>query len=68
MMKKNMCLFERISKAGIGSFFLLITIGFVLSGFTVFPFFGFLFAAPAFFVAMYFFRAHLNRSCEIEAE
>ena len=67
-MKKNICLFERLSKAGIGSFFLLVAISFVFSGFTVFPFFGFLFAIPAFFVAMYFFRVHLNRSCEIELD
>jgi hypothetical protein len=67
-MKKNMCLFERISKVGIGSFFLLVTIGFILSGFTVFPFLGFLFAIPALLVSIFFFRAHVNQNCQIEFE
>ena len=67
-MKKNMCLFERISKVGIGSFFLLVAIGLMLSGITVFPIFGFLFAFPVLLVSIYFFSAHLNQSCQIEGE
>jgi hypothetical protein len=66
MMKKNMCLFERISKVGIGLFFLLVTIGLMLSGITVFPIFGFIFAFPVLLVSIYFFAAHLNQSCQIE--
>ncbi len=65
-MKKNICLFERFSKTGIGLFFLLFGIGLILSGFTVFPFFGFLFAMPVLLVSFYFFRAHLSDSCQIE--
>jgi hypothetical protein len=68
MMKKNMCLLERISKVGIGSFFLLMAIGLMLSGLTVFPIFGFLFAFPVLLVSIYFFGAHLNQSCQIEGE
>lgn len=67
-MKKNMCFFERISKVGIGLFFLLVAIGLMLSGITVFPIFGFLFAFPVLLVSIYFFSAHLNQSCQIKGE
>lgn len=65
---KNICIVERISKAGIGLFFLFIAAGFLLSGITVLPFFGFLLAVPALLASIYFFSAHLNKSCEIEVE
>jgi hypothetical protein len=65
-MIKNICIVERISKAGIGLFFLVTAAAFVLSGITVLPFIGFLLAIPAFFLSIYFFYAHLNRSCEID--
>lgn len=65
---KNICIVERISKAGIGLFFLFITAGFLLSGITVLPFFGFLLAVPALLASIYFFSAHLNKSCEIDFE
>lgn len=65
---KNTCIVERISKAGIGLFFLFITAGFLLSGVTVLPLFGFLLAVPALLASIYFFSAHLNKSCEIEVE
>ena len=65
-MNKLTCIVERISKAGIGLFFLLTAAGFLLSGITVLPFIGFLLAVPAFFASAYFFSAHLNKSCEIE--
>ena len=65
---KNICIVERISKAGIGLFFLFVSTGFMLSGITVFPFFGFFLAVPAFLVSIYFFSTHLNKSCEIEIE
>ena len=64
----KICIVERISKAGIGLFFLLIAAGFLLSGITVLPFFGFLLAVPALIASIYFFAAHLNKSCEIEVE
>ncbi len=63
---ENMCLFERFSKIGAGLFFLLVSLGFMLSGVTVLPIFGFLIALPLFLISMYFFRAHLNKECQIE--
>jgi hypothetical protein len=65
---KNICIVERISKAGIGLFFLFIAVGFLLSGITVLPFFGFLLAVPALLASIYFFSVHLNKSCEIEVD
>jgi len=63
---KNLCLVERVSKFGLGLFFLLTAVGFMLSGITIFPIFGFILAAPLLIVSFYFFRAHLNKSCQIE--
>jgi hypothetical protein len=63
---KNFCLIERFSKLGLGFIFLLISVGFMLSGITVLPIFGFIIAAPLLFVSFYFFRAHLNKDCQIE--
>jgi hypothetical protein len=63
---KNMCLVERFSKIGAGIFFLIISIGFMLSGITVLPIFGFLMAVPLLLISFYFFRAHLNKDCQIE--
>ncbi len=67
-MNKNICIVERISKAGIGIFFLLTAFAFLVSGVTVFPFFGFLLAVPALLASIYFFSVHLNRNCEIEVK
>ena len=67
-MEKEMCLFERFSKLALGIFFLISAIGFILSGITILPIFGFLLAVPALLVSLYFFRAHLNRSCQIGVE
>ncbi len=63
---KNLCLFERFSKLGLGLFFLLTAVGFMLSGITVLPIIGFIFAVPLLIVSFYFFRAHLNKNCQIE--
>jgi hypothetical protein len=65
---KNICIVERISKAGLGLFFLFVTAGFMLSGITVLPLFGFLLAVPALLASIYFFSAHLNKGCEIEVD
>jgi len=65
---KNICIVERISKASIGVFLLFVASGFMLSGITVLPLFGFLLAVPALLASIYFFSAHLNKSCEIEVE
>jgi hypothetical protein len=61
------CLFERFSKIGLGILFLLISIGFMLSGVTVLPIFGFVIALPFFLLSLYFFRAHMNKACQIKA-
>jgi len=63
---KNTCLSERVSKMALGLFFLFISVGFMLSGITVLPIFGFLIALPLLFFSLYFFRAHLNKACQIE--
>ena len=68
LMKKNICIVERISKAGVGLFFLITAVAFLVSGITILPFFGFFLAVPAFIASAYFFSAHLNKSCEIEAK
>jgi hypothetical protein len=65
---KNICIFEQISKTSLGLFFLIVTAGFMLSGITVLPLFGFLLAVPALLASIYFFSAHLNKGCEIEVE
>lgn len=59
---------ERILKAGFGLFFLVTSAAFILSGFTVFPFFGFLLAIPVFFLSLYFFSVHMGKNCEIGAQ
>jgi hypothetical protein len=63
---ENLCLFERFSKIGLGLFFLIVSLGFVLSGITVLPIFGLFIALPLFLISLYFFRAHLNKECQIE--
>ena len=65
---KNLCFLERISKVSIGLFFLFVAAGFLLSGITVLPLFGFLLAVPALLASIYFFSVHLNKSCEIKVE
>ena len=64
-MMKNLCLFERFSKLGLGFFFLLTAFGFMVSGITILPIVGFIFAVPLLIVSFYFFRAHLNKDCQI---
>ena len=63
---KNLCLFERFSKLGLGFFFLLTAFGFMVSGITILPIVGFIFAVPLLIVSFYFFRAHLNKNCQID--
>jgi hypothetical protein len=62
----NSCFMERFSKIGLGFLFLLISFAFAVSGVTVLPIFGFIVAVPLLGVSVYFFRAHLNRECQIE--
>ena len=64
---ENSCLFERFSKIGLGILFLLTSFGFILSGVTVLPIFGFMIALPFFLLSLYFFRVHINKACQIKA-
>jgi len=65
-MNKNFCFYEKFSKFSIGMILLVFSLGLMVSGFTVFPVFGFVIAVPFFLISVYFFRAHLNRECQIE--
>jgi len=65
-MNKLSCYYEKISKFSIGLVFLVFSLGFMISGFTILPVFGFIVAVPFFLISVYFFRAHLNRECQIE--
>jgi len=44
----------------------LTAFGFMLSGITVLPIFGFIFAVPLLMVSFYFFSAHLKKDCQIK--
>jgi len=65
-MNNNFCIVERFSKLSIGFFFLILSAALVLSGFTVLPVFGIFVALPFLLVSLYFFRAHLNKDCQLE--
>ena len=63
---KDACPFERFLKVVLGLFFLFTSVGFILSGITVFPICSFLVAFLFLFFSFYFFRAHLDKACQIE--
>ena len=63
---EDFCLVERFSKIGLAIVFLMISFAFILSGITVLPFVGFVIALPFVLFSIYFFRAHLNKECQIE--
>lgn len=65
-MNKNICLTEKFMKLGFALFFLSTAIAFIVSAFTVLPFFGFIFAIPAVAASFYFLTVHLNDRCQIE--
>jgi len=65
-MNKYFCFYEKLSKFSIGMILLVFSLAFMISGFTVLPVFGFVIAIPVFLISLYFFRAHLNRDCQIE--
>jgi hypothetical protein len=66
MIMENLCLFERLSKLGLGLFFLLISIVFMVSGFTVLPVFGLVIALAFFLISIYVFRVRLKKDCQIQ--
>ena len=59
------CYIERISKLGIGITLLIFGLGLVVIGLTILPVFGLVLAAPVLLASGYFFKAHLNRECQI---
>jgi hypothetical protein len=60
------CYIERLSKLGIGITLLIFGLGLVVIGLTIIPVFGLIFAAPVLLASGYFFKAHLNRECQID--
>jgi hypothetical protein len=64
-MERIRCFSVKVSKLVVGTLFLFMGAAFLLLGFTVIPVFGFILAIPAFALAIYFIRVHLNRRCEI---
>jgi hypothetical protein len=59
------CFYERLSKLGIGVTLLVFGLGLVVIGLTILPVFGLVLAAPVLLASGYFFKAHLNRECQI---
>ena len=64
-MEKATCYPERISKFGLGMIFLLLAATFFILGFTALPILGILIAAPFAGGSVYFFRAHLDKNCQL---
>ncbi len=63
----NFCLPQQISKMALGVFFAFATLGLVISGFTVLPVIGFIAAVPFALISYYFFKAHLDKQCELKS-
>ena len=61
------CLFERISALTIGVLLSVGAVGATIIGFTVLPVIGLIIAVPLAALAVYFFRVHLNRQCQIQS-
>lgn len=64
-MENTTCYPERISKFGLGTIFLILAFTFVILGFTALPIIGLLVAVPFLGGAIYFFRAHLDKNCQL---
>lgn len=59
------CLPQWFTKLTLSMLLFAMGLGAVIVGLTVLPFVGLIFAVPFFALAIYFFRAYLNRQCEI---
>ena len=59
------CWIQNISKLTIGVLFIVMGMGAVVIGVTILPVIGLIMALPAFGLAYFFIRSHLNRQCEI---
>lgn len=60
------CLPQRIAKIFIAGLYIIGTVGFIVTGFTVLPIIGFGMAIPFAAVSLYLIKAHLNQQCEID--
>ena len=65
-MKITDCVPEKMSKGIISAFLLVLGLALMFTGFTVLPIVGLVLSAPFIFLAVYFYRLHLNDQCEIE--
>ncbi len=65
-MTNTNCLYERTSKYAVAAILTVLAAILFISGITIFPIFGLILAIPVSYLAYYFYRAHLNKDCEIE--
>ena len=63
-MNDNRCVNSRMSKSLVGLVFLGFSFIIGISGLTLLPVIGFVFAVPFLVIAIYFFSLHLNKECE----
>ena len=66
MTSNNACISQRISKFGLGLILLGAAAGLGVLGLTLLPIIGFILAVPVAALAVYFFRIHLNKECEMD--
>lgn len=66
-MKITDCVPEKMSKGIISAFMLMVGLALVFIGFTVLPIVGLVLSAPFLYLAVYFYRLHLNDQCELES-
>lgn len=64
-MRKTDCFFEKVSHFGVGMALLFIAMGLSMLWGTVLPVLGLFIAAPAYFVAGYFFTSAQSPECAI---
>lgn len=65
-MQTSQCIPQRISKLFLGLIFMAAAAALVIIGITLVPVFGFILAVPVAALGIYFFRAHLNKECQID--
>lgn len=63
-MADEKCIKSRATKSLMGLVFLFISFIVGISGLTLLPIIGFVFALPFLLIAIFFFRLHLNKECE----
>jgi hypothetical protein len=65
-MNSTNCFFERFSALTIAILLSVGAAGLFVISMTVMPFVGLIFAVPVAALAIYFFRVHFNRQCQIQ--